>query len=401
MSEPDVDGALGAVVEGATVASAADEARKRHGVLRSLQPHVWAAQGRCPNCGGPGDGAYCPDCGQSQSEVHKPIANLIWDAMGGLFALDGRFWRTAPPLVFQPGRITALYLSGARATFVQPFRLFLFATIAVFLVASALTGDGRDLVATSAVSAPSTGADAGGEAAAASGGPRTEEPTTENSPGVQVEVVTPSEFYRNLGDGNHDGRADTAERDGLKCAIRAFLVPEQEASPHCVALESREDRSVNVQLGGAVAPGPLALRMRLADNLNLAVDRPDAYIAALKRWAPRIMLAMFPVYALLLALMYFWRRDLLFYDHVVFSLHFHTALFILMMVTYVVSLVLGSWSLALFFVWGHVILYKMQRQAYGASPTLAVMRIIFLNLLYTIVLACATALLMVFGVVFI
>lgn len=66
---------------------------------------------------------------------------------------------------------------------------------------------------------------------------------------------------------------------------------------------------VNIDLndwGGR--PFPVELRRRVADNLGVIFTRPDAYIDALDRWAPRVVFVLAPVFALILCLFRFWRR---------------------------------------------------------------------------------------------
>jgi hypothetical protein len=55
--------------------------------------------------------------------------------------LDSRFARTMKPLLFKPGRLTRDYLGGRRFRYTPPMRLYLFSSIAFFLLAAMLSNN--------------------------------------------------------------------------------------------------------------------------------------------------------------------------------------------------------------------------------------------------------------------
>lgn len=99
------------------------------------------AEVACANCGRSFRGAYCPDCGQLDADLDRPVRHFLRDALGDLFDIDARMWRTAPMLVARPGRLAADYAAGKRARYVAPFRLYLLLGAAFFTVL-ALAGGG-------------------------------------------------------------------------------------------------------------------------------------------------------------------------------------------------------------------------------------------------------------------
>ncbi len=380
MDESAVETAGQGAVEGAAAAAVAAEARGDAVGGRLPDPRKGVLAGACANCGAALVGVYCTVCGQSARGFHRPIWVLIIEALETLFALDGRFWRTAPRLVTAPGDVTAIYLAGARARFVQPFRLFLFTSIVFFVLANAVAGDPRALAPPEASrSAPEPTVDASATASDAEDAParQTAEP--------DIVIVNPM---------------STTDRLAAKCAVRRSLTPELAASAACAALpeDTRAGFATDIDLS---VIGSFALRERLADSVVLAIDRPDAYVAALQRWAPRIVVGLFPLYALLIALVYVWRRDLYFYDHLVFSLHFHTFVLLLLMLAYLGHHIVGVWLAVFGFIgvsnWG---LYRMQRVAYRASAFGAVARVLLLDWVYFALLLIALSAVLMLGLVF-
>jgi len=75
--------------------------------------------------------ARCLNCG---TELKGPL-------MEDLFDLDSRFMRTLKPLLFKPGRLTRDFMSGRRFRYTPPMRLYIFSSIAFFLLAALLSSN--------------------------------------------------------------------------------------------------------------------------------------------------------------------------------------------------------------------------------------------------------------------
>jgi hypothetical protein len=83
----------------------------------------------CKNCGAPLEGWYCHECGQNADTHHRSILHLIWEAIEGMFHLDGRLALTLPALFFRPGTLAKDYMQGRIVRHVPPFRTFLVALL--------------------------------------------------------------------------------------------------------------------------------------------------------------------------------------------------------------------------------------------------------------------------------
>ncbi len=88
----------------------------------------------CANCGTTLSGPYCPECGQKDVKLQRPIAELLRDVLYETFDIDGRAARTAWTLLARPGVLTSRYLAGHRREYTPPVRLYLVVSIVFFLV---------------------------------------------------------------------------------------------------------------------------------------------------------------------------------------------------------------------------------------------------------------------------
>ncbi|MEQ8406474.1 MAG: DUF3667 domain-containing protein [Oceanicaulis sp.] len=383
-----------AAEHGAAAAAAAGGAgaRARPSRPAALEPDT--PEGACANCETDLQGPVCHNCGQVADEYHRPVRGLLQEMIEGLTALDGRVARTLPNLLLRPGRVTRAYLKGARARFMPPFRLYIIASLIFFLLMPALdrafNADGladigdassaqlaeeldaavesgeltpeeaasalETLERVGAVVRPPAAEGGAGEAAA-------EEVTEAAAPGPGA-PEDDSIFSGPAIDVGSDGE-DLATPD----AIRHFFVPEDFGEP---------------------APDtiwPLALRRHFGERFAQVQGDPGGWLERAAQWVPRIMFVMVPVYALLLSLTYAWRRRFFFYDHLIVSLHFHSALFLTASALSILSGVIGAglaWFVLL--IYSNVYLYRLQRVVYARGRFASVMRTLTLDALYFIAL---------------
>jgi hypothetical protein len=88
----------------------------------------------CLNCGAAVSYHYCALCGQ-ETKLHVPSAGeFIHEFVGHYIALEGKLWITVLKLLSRPGFLTAEYIAGRRARYVQPLRVYLSFSILFFLL---------------------------------------------------------------------------------------------------------------------------------------------------------------------------------------------------------------------------------------------------------------------------
>jgi hypothetical protein len=88
----------------------------------------------CANCGSAGSGRFCGECGQRRDVHLHSVGHFVGEAAEVLTHADSSVWRTFVPLLTKPGFLTREFLAGRRARYLQPFRLYLIASVLFFLV---------------------------------------------------------------------------------------------------------------------------------------------------------------------------------------------------------------------------------------------------------------------------
>ncbi len=94
---------------------------------------------RCPNCSAPLSGPFCSSCGQRQLDLDRPFREIASEAMEAFVSFDTRIFRTLWPLIRRPGFLTVEFFEGRRARYIHPFKLY-FAFSVMLFVGLALTG---------------------------------------------------------------------------------------------------------------------------------------------------------------------------------------------------------------------------------------------------------------------
>jgi hypothetical protein len=97
----------------------------------------------CPNCGASVPGKYCSQCGQRlEHEIHS-VVHFAREATEDLTHADSRLWGTIIALLFKPGFLTREFLSGRRARYLPPLRLYLVLSVLFFLVVASENPDAQ------------------------------------------------------------------------------------------------------------------------------------------------------------------------------------------------------------------------------------------------------------------
>ena len=333
----------------------------------------------CRNCGAALAGDFCHVCGQSAQSVRRPFWSLLGESVETLFAIDGRIARTLPDLIFRPGRMTRAYLDGQRARFIPPFRLYVLASLLFFILLPLVMGQGLSILPEA--SANISDARAQIERSYAAG------EMTEEDYRAAIEGLNELELAWSVG--SEPSPQDTATPpEGLSAETEASAPEEAAPSPDAAAGEATSELMPAEALG--------KLRQSAAEGnqdavlLTRMIDNPDQLAERTQEWIPRLMFVLLPVYACLLALTYLWRRQFLFYDHLIVSLHFHSALFFSMAIGMLAAYLVGAgWVSLALLLYSNWYLYRLNRAVYGRGRFSSFLRVLTLDSVYFCILMSA------------
>ncbi len=228
----------------------------------------------CLNCGTSLAGDYCSQCGQRDIPPYPSVRDLVIDAFWELSGWDGRFASTVRALVQRPGMLTREFLEGRRARYLSPLRLYLMASL-VYFVLEASAPDVR----------------IGGKAPVFIG----------VKPPPTVASTTPSRPQR------------------VANAVTGSLVgPNRDPDPGKSAAITAEEKAQALK---DVERAPALMR----PFLRRAIADPTGFKRGMLETMPRMLFALLPVFALIVAVFYRGRK---YPEHLYFAVHLHAFIFL-------------------------------------------------------------------------
>lgn len=88
----------------------------------------------CPNCGFETSHNYCAQCGQETHLHNETFWGMVMHFIGHYFHYDSKFWQTVKTLLFSPGKLTLAYWNKQRMRYIPPISLYIFISAVFFLV---------------------------------------------------------------------------------------------------------------------------------------------------------------------------------------------------------------------------------------------------------------------------
>lgn len=347
----------------------------------------------CENCGRPRADRFCSRCGQNDRTYSRSLFPVLGELVRESFEFDGRLAQTLRLLLFKPGSLSTEFARNRRARYMTPVRLYLFTSVVFFLTMSLVMSRVPNPLAEEPDQDPSSGlAEIPGDVMDSL--QAAVDSLQAVVPGLQLQIdgedvpvsMEISEsgiaaLRANLEPSQHGKLDDLLKRESARTTQIALALlaaafdseaqassvgerqgdpgPDEDAAPgadstaHTAgagpdSVSAAED-TLSEPRDGPVAGDPSAsaavvlptsrgflARMALNSIVDLMHD-PDAFT---ERIIGNLSIAMFfllPVYALMLAVLY-WRKKRYYIEHLVFGMHVHSFLFMIVTLMLIVSI---------------------------------------------------------------
>ncbi len=275
---------------------------------------------RCLNCDAPVSGHYCSHCGQETHDQSVALGTLASEMASELASFDSKLVRTVLPLLLRPGFLTNEFNLGRRVRYLSPLKMYLVISALFFLALSRLAPvQHMNLGHISDRPAQTKLRQAAYQSASAQ---------------ISTEIT----------------QAKTPQdRAALKQAQAKLATALGQASP--ASKPAKPPNSLHVTLGPSdIATDTLPATVALYDARQAALP-PPRRDTGIKRFLirrviktnqspqelaqgfvddlPRMMFVLLPAFALLLRVTY-WRTKRLYVSHLIFALHTHAFVFLLL-----------------------------------------------------------------------
>lgn len=389
--------------------------------FRRRKKHAFEGVGKpCANCGTTLEGPYCHACGQNADTHKRSILHLIWEAIEGMFHLDGRLAQTLPALFFRPGTLAKDYMEGRIVRHAPPFRTFLVALLLFIFAAEHAIHSAQHHAEEEAhkrAAALTTPQGRAAEAARmrAEAAKDRDEALAEAAKDRDEDLKDPdndkakaaSDYDRDVARARARYAKDIAKADHLQAnPLAAQEVLEADQRMRRLAAEKVRGLSMDpakLQAQGeqlaaeaaaaeadvATAPGvtikvPKAPSADLAhgatadaaphgkehwfkEGLTKALDNPEFYLVTMFGWGHRLAVLLLPMLGLSLTLVYLNKRQFFIYDHLMVATNLLSFAFLTNALGLVLPDPVRGWWFVLLMVWTPINLFQTLRGAYGSS----------------------------------
>lgn len=378
---------------------------------------------RCENCGEVLLGDHCYNCGQPTKGLIRQFSAIIGDFADTVLNIDSRIIHTVGPLLSRPGYLSLEYFAGRRVRYVSPVRLLFFISVASFLFAQWLTPDikvsrdgGDDSI--------SFASDSNGFSSATS---VAEVLKRRDEALAKIDLaITNSAAIPGVGEAFNAQKAElraAGDRRMAQLQAASKSAPTSAATPASAASKEPQFNFDGkpwdpvkhpLHLGWLPARGNLLLNQqvgRVKKNISRIEQDPNLLKTAIFNTAPTTLFILVPVFALLLKLLYLFKRRL-YMEHLIVALHSHAFLclsLLLLIATESLGKLLppGHGFLAAVFMfvefalalWMPLYLLLMQKRVYGQGWPMTLAKYGMLAVAYVFLLAFGMAATMMFALV--
>jgi hypothetical protein len=290
----------------------------------------------CENCGTELRGPFCHHCGQHDIDFHRSFGHMFLDALENFFHFDAKLFRSIVILLFQPGKLTAEFNAGKRASQVPPFRLYLFVSVLFFFISFVGSGP-RDFNLNARPSAEQRALvrqafDSALEQVA-------------KEPGDSPAKARAERVIRRLKEANEQPNAEVLSLGDLGKLIRDEIKKEETAeqqrgAPHAgseSAAPAEPAKNVERQAG---PDGPAFIvdgkddtpfNRFLIEKGKYAYEHQAEFVEQFIHALPKMLLVCMPFFALYTRVL-FRKSGLVYLQNLILSLHFHTYIFLWILV---------------------------------------------------------------------
>lgn len=263
---------------------------------------------------------FCPRCGQQNQAPDLRLGHVLEEALEGFFHFDGKVWRTARLLLFRPGELTRRFLAGHRMPYVPPIRLYVFISFVFFFMLSLLAGREKREPAQIKKAAATAGVQK-----IARPRPAAVPADEDADPEVDSMLATLPAAQRRVNDTTNQAH----RRNTLLLSLNEIkrLPPDPTEAQVDSVVKSKGRK-----------PG-FVTRLLVRRTVRWRNSTREELVHQMLRGGSILLFLLMPLAALLLKLAYF-RRERHYLGHLIFTIHLHCFIFVLLLLSEFLSLLL-------------------------------------------------------------
>ncbi|MDE3743643.1 DUF3667 domain-containing protein [Maribacter sp. D37] len=342
----------------------------------------------CRNCGRQLDlsDKFCPNCSQANSTKKLTLRDFFDEFFANIISYDSKLLKTLSALLWRPGKITKDYVNGKRVSYTNPFRFLLSLAIIYFLAISFNSDFSKLDEIVQDKDTPSFSSFFGDNGTLNLDlGDHEEQKELSNvidslklSEEIQkisnqiktkdsITLSHPTESFNAFADSTFGARISG------KYKVISLLINKQGLKSYGTLLDkySIEDTNEN------------KIVFNSARSVNKFSKQPGSFLNDLISKLPFATFFFLPLFAIFIWLAYI-RKKYTYTDHLIFSFHNQSLLFILLIISFLVDSVFKVDSGWIFISIFSIYLFRAMRIFYGQGTLKTIVKYLFLNTIFFI-----------------
>ena len=377
----------------------------------------------CLNCGHMLDVSdkFCPNCSQMNSTKKVALRDFFDEFFSSLVNYDSKLLKTLSALLIRPGTITKDYIKGKRIAYTNPFRFLLSLAFLYFLMFTynstfsefdrQFSGfDEKIINQVRPLSYALDSTNAFNDSLALNENAQKALKQLDSLDNGELKI---SETLKGLDSvTSFDPKKFKENNDSLILANPAkyFTSVQKESAVFSRTMKKMDFFTVVIRkdsiysFNDAVAKYQIENRRsnrmpyNAASSLLRVIEAPGSFINATIGKLPFVIFFFLPIFTAFIWLAYI-RKNYTYTDHLIFSFHNQSLLFILLILSLIIDTLFGTASAGWFLLIFGIYLYKAMRKFYGQGRFKTIVKYIFLNTIF-VFLAFFTAILLFAGSAF-
>jgi hypothetical protein len=371
----------------------------------------------CLNCGATVAGKFCQVCGQENAEPKDTVLGLLQHFLYDITHFDGMFFRSLKLLLFKPGMLTRKYIEGKRASYLNPIKMYVFTSAIFFIIfftflnpvknlyddsaeakKSSLEKVKHDLVTVRDSSEKSVNLEAMNSAIR-----ETDSNIAVLGLKAEDEKKSMTDLRKKIGDSvlvrkqNFGITIDSGDLRSRATGGNGFMegLSFSNVQAYQVYQQHLPDSLKDKMIKKAVLYRFIKMKEQGSE------DRLEPVRALMERFLhafPQLLFISLPIFAFILNMLYFRRKQYLYVDHIIFTLHLFCAIFIFILFIALFSKWGGLTGLKIFSALSSLFVllaffyeYKALRNFYGQGRVKTIIKFLLLNMLAGMALSLLVA----------
>jgi hypothetical protein len=285
----------------------------------------------CLNCGAAVSDRFCSHCGQENTEIKEPVAHVVGHFFADITHFDSKLFNSLKYLLFKPGFLTLEYNAGRRQRYLHPVRMYVFISAVFFLVMFSHQGAEKETTPPDNPHVVNADRQHLADSLRVLGLSASRADST-----IEKSIYT--QLANHLDTVRVSKQEDESVYAGFDGSGNVVFKMRETKYSSIAQYEAVQHKLPDTARDGAISRYLAQKMIRL--NLDRGTDGEVVVKHNIAHEIPKLMFLLLPIFALVIGMLYGLnnKKGYVYSQHAIFTLHFHSFVFVAFMILYLLGL---------------------------------------------------------------